>query len=198
MRQFLIIGRDVPTTPDFSLDDITGGAGRLDLLCRCVNSAFFLSHGLREDVRVHLVLRDEFTVAFDGASLRHLHPDERNIASRVRGALERRDEAIGHMPVEPSPGVTLVRKGFEATLSDVARESTVVQLHEGGDPLVDVEPPTDPAFVLSDHHDFTAGEEELLTDVTEERVRVGPELLHADHAMTVAHNWLDTEGYARY
>ncbi|MFW5948491.1 MAG: tRNA (pseudouridine(54)-N(1))-methyltransferase TrmY, partial [Halolamina sp.] len=30
------------------------------------------------------------------------------------------------------------------------------------------------------------------------RVRVGPELLHADHTITVAHNFLDTDGYRRY
>jgi tRNA (pseudouridine54-N1)-methyltransferase len=62
MPQFLITGYDVPTAPDFSLDDLVGGAGRLDVLCRCVNSAFFLSHAIREEVRIHLVLADEYTV----------------------------------------------------------------------------------------------------------------------------------------
>nr|AAB88387.1 hypothetical protein [Methanococcus maripaludis] len=29
--------------------DLPGSSGRLDLLCRCVNSAFFLSHDMRRD-----------------------------------------------------------------------------------------------------------------------------------------------------
>ncbi|WP_224268072.1 tRNA (pseudouridine(54)-N(1))-methyltransferase TrmY [Haloprofundus salinisoli] len=198
MRQFVIIGHDAPTTSEFSLDDIAGGAGRLDVLCRCVNSAFFLSHAIREDVRTHLVLGDEYTVRFEGSELRRLNPDERSTAALIRKALDAREEAIGHMPAESSPGVSLYRMGFEATLDAVAAESTVMQLHEGGTPVVDVDPPENPAFVLSDHHDFTDEEASLLDAVADERVRLGPRVLHADHAITVAHSYLDTEGYSRY
>jgi tRNA (pseudouridine54-N1)-methyltransferase len=198
MRQFLVTGHDVPTTPDFSLDDLAGGAGRLDVLCRCVNSAFFLSHAIRESVRVHLVLSDTFTVTFDGAELRRLNPDERSTAALVRTALEHREDAIGHMPAESSPGVSIRRMGFEATLTDAARDATVVELHEDGDPVVDVDPPADPLFVLSDHHDFTDREADLLAEAADRRVRLGPELLHADHAITVAHNYLDTDGFSTY
>jgi len=198
MRQFVVIGHDAPTTPDFSLDDLAGAAGRLDVLCRCVTSAFFLSHAIREDVRVHLVLADEYTVTFDGGELRRLNPDERSTAALVRKALEQREEAIGHIPVETSPGVSLTRRGFEGTLDDVAGDGTVVQLHEDGDPAVDADPPTDPVFVLSDHHEFRSEETTLITDHTDQRLSLGPRPLHADHAITVAHNYLDTEGFTRY
>ncbi|WP_144922949.1 tRNA (pseudouridine(54)-N(1))-methyltransferase TrmY [Halorubrum salsamenti] len=212
MRQFVVIGHDVPTDPDaVSLSDIPG-AGRLDLLCRCVAAGVFLSHGIREDVRVHLVVADEFTVTFDADSLRHLHPDERNVAARIRDALDAQDDAIGHMPADVSPGVELRRMGLEATLDRLLDASgaasasgdsadagpTPVQLHEDGDPLVDAAPPTDPVFVLSDHNDFTPAERDLLADRAERRVRVGPKRLHADHTVSVVHNWLDTDGYASY
>jgi tRNA (pseudouridine54-N1)-methyltransferase len=198
MRQFVVSGHDVPTTPDFSLDDLAGGAGRLDVLCRCVNAAFFLSHAIREPVRIHLVLADAFTVTFDGGDLRRLNPDERSTAALIRTALEHREDAIGHMPADSTPGVSIRRLGFEPTLERVAERATIVELHEDGDPVVDVEPPAHPAFVLSDHHDFTAREAELLAERADRRVRLGPELLHADHAITVAHNWLDTQGFTRY
>jgi tRNA (pseudouridine54-N1)-methyltransferase len=198
MRQFIVLGHDAPTTPDFSLDDLAGGAGRLDVLCRCVNSAFFLSHDIREDVRVHLVLRDELTVRFEGSELRRLNPDERSTAALIRAALEQKDEAIGHVEVEPSPGVHLSKRGFDAVLEETARSGTVVQLHEDGDPVVDVEPPENPVFVLSDHHDFRDAEADLLAEAADQRVRLGPERLHADHAITVAHNYLDTGGYDTY
>lgn len=198
MRQFLVSGHDVPTTPDFSLDDIAGGAGRLDVLCRCVNSAFFLSHAIREAVRVHLVLADELTVRFEGAELRRLNPDERSTAALVRNALEQREEAVGRIPVETSPGVSLLRGGFEATLSEAATGATVVQLHEEGDPVAELDPPADPLFVLSDHRDFAETEASLLAATADARVRLGPERLHADHAITVAHNYLDTEGFGVY
>lgn len=200
MRQFVCIGHDVPTEPDFSLDDLAGGAGRLDALCRSITSAFVLSHGIRTDVRVHLVCQDELTITFDGSDLRNLNPDERSTAARVRTALEHREEAIGALPAEPSPGVEVYRRGFEETLEAVASAGTIVQLHEDGEPAVetDLSDDADPVFVLSDHHDFADDEESILTAAADRRVRLGPERLHADQAITVAHHLLDTDGYERF
>jgi len=202
MRQFVVTAHDVPTDPDaVSLSDLPG-AGRLDLLCRCVAAGVFLSHGIREAVRVHLVVADAYTITFDADTLRQLHPDERNVAARIRDALDASDDAIGHMPADVSPGVELRRMGLSATLDrlldDGKNDATLVQLHEDGDPLAEAELPTDPVFVLSDHHDFAPEEAASIADRAERRLRVGPELLHADHTVTVVHNWLDTDGYASY
>lgn len=196
MRQFVVIGHDAPTTPDFSLKNLPG-AGRLDLLCRCVTSALLLSHDIRTDVRVRLTLADEFTLRFEGSELRGLNPDERSTGALVKNALEQRDEAIGHIPVETSPGVYLSRVGVEQTVREAAEEGVVCQLHEAGTPVTQVEPPENPVFVLSDHRDFRAAEADLLADVSEYRLCLGPQLLHADQAITVAHNWLDTDGFLR-
>lgn len=198
MRQFIVLGHETPTAPDFSLDDIAGGAGRLDVLCRCVNAAFFLSHSIRSDVRCRLVLSDTFTVRFEGSELRRLNPDERSTAARIKGALEQRDHAIGHMETNPSPGVYLSRLGIETTLTNAAEEGTVIELHEAGQPIGEIDLPADPVFVLSDHRDFTEHESELLEATATERVRLGPEPLHADHAITIAHHTLDTNGYTQF
>ena len=196
MREFIVLGHDAPTTPSFSLDDLAGGAGRLDVLCRCLTAAFVRSHGIREDVRVWLSLRDELALRFEGERLRRLNPDERSTAALVRTALERRDEAVGRVEVETTPGVFLSKRDFAAVLDEI--EGTLVELHADGDPVVDVDPPADPAFVLSDHRDFTDREAALLEDRGDASVRLGPVRLHADQAITVAHNYLDTDGYRRY
>ena len=193
MRQFIVLGHNAPTTADFSLDALPG-AGRLDVLCRCVGTAVFLSHGIREAVRVHLVLADEYTLRFDSDSLRRLYPDERTIAARIRDGLDQREDAIGHQPAEVSPGMELYRFGFETTLDNVAGDSTLTQLHVEGTPLSEASPPSDPVFVLSDHEDFTDSEAALLADRADRRLRVSPKTLHADQTITVAHNWLDTAG----
>ncbi|ELZ25138.1 tRNA (pseudouridine(54)-N(1))-methyltransferase TrmY [Natrinema limicola] len=200
MRQFVLIGHDVPTTPDFSLDDLAGGAGRLDALCRSITAAFVTSHGIREDVRVHLIAQDELTITFDGSDLQRLNPDERSTAALVRNALEHRNEAIGALPAEPSPGVELYRRGFERTLEELADDGPIVQLHEDGEAVVDVgaERLADAVFVLSDHRDFTADEADVLEEYADQRLRLGPQLLHADQAITVAHQYLDTDGYEQF
>ena len=198
MRQFIILGHEAPTTPAFSLSDLAGGAGRLDVLCRCVNAGLFVSHGIRESTRVHLVLNDEYTVRFDGSTAKRLYPNERAVASRIKGALESTADAIGHQPADVSPGVKVYRMGFESTLESVARDRNLIEIHEEGETLVEAEPPEDPVFVLSDHQEFTDSEAEILADKADRRLSVGPQILHADQTMTVGHNWLDTEGYQQY
>ena len=66
MRYFVIIGHKAATTGSFKLDDIAGGAGRLDILVRCVNSAFFLSHNLRKDVEAGYGVELCFSGAYAG------------------------------------------------------------------------------------------------------------------------------------
>ncbi|WP_254861975.1 tRNA (pseudouridine(54)-N(1))-methyltransferase TrmY [Halovivax gelatinilyticus] len=198
MRQFVCLGHDVPTTPSFSLDDLAGGAGRLDALCRSLTAALLVSHGVREDVRVHLVLQDELTIEVDGSEVRRLNPDERSTAARIRTALDHRDEAIGALPAEPSPGFAVYRRGFAETLETVAASGTIVQLHEDGEPVDSAPLPDEPTFVLSDHGDFTDAERDVLDSMADRRVRLGPIALHADQAITIAHHALDTQGYARF
>jgi len=196
MRQFVVRGHEAPTTADFSLDDLPG-AGRLDVLCRCVTAAFLLSHDIRADVRVRVVL-DGYTVHFEGRDLKRLNPDERSTAALFKAALDGREKAVGRMPVETTPGVSITRHGFESTLRQAADEGTVVQLHADGTPAIDTGPPTDPVFVLSDHRSFTEEESDTLTRWTDRRVSLSPRRLHGDQAVTVAHNWLDTEGFASW
>ena len=196
-RQFLVVGHDAPTTPEFSLEDLPG-AGRLDLLVRSVVAALLCSHGVRGDTRVHVVLDDTYTLVVDGATVRHLRPDERSTAARVRDALSARDEAIGAMPAEPSPGVALYRGGLEPALNRAAAEADeVVRLDEDGDPAPAVDPPSNPLFVSSDHHDFAPSDRAAVADHDPTALSLGPVALHADQAVTVAHNWLDTDGFAR-
>lgn len=190
-----MIGHEAPTDESFSLDDLPGGAGRLDLLARCVSAGLFTSHGIRE-ARVSVVCRDAFTVRFDGRRARNLHPDERSTAARIRSALAAREEAIGHQPVEVSPGVAIARYGLGPALD--ATEGPLVWLHEDGEPVVETQTPADPTVVLSDHREFTDDERELLADRADDRLGLGPEAIHADHAISVVHNWLDTDGYTRY
>ena len=197
MREFVVVGHDAPTTPEFSLDDLPG-AGRLDVLCRCVTSALLLSHDIREAVRVRLVLDGAYVVRFEGSELRHLRPDERSAASLIRGALEAREEAIGAMEATPSPGVYVRSVGFERAVDDASAGGELLMLHEDGDPIIDVDPPTDAAFVLSDHRDLTDEETAVLREAGARQISVGPRALHADHAVTVAHNYLDTRGFSRY
>ena len=97
---------------------------------------------------------------------------------------------------DQAPGIAVSKRGLDAVLAAV--DGPVVQLDGAGSPVVDLAPPPAPTFVLSDHRDFTEAEAATLEGAVDERVSLGPEAVHADHAITIAHNYLDTDGYATY
>ncbi len=193
MRYFVITGHKAVTTGDFKLDDIAGGAGRLDILVRCVNSAFFLSHDLRKDVEIYLVLEggDDApkTVVFKGAELRYLNPDERSTASLIRNALLKKVQPGEE--IRSSPGVYNTRMSFADVLEKLSKVGSFVYLKEDGVDCRDYEFPENPIFVLGDNQDPTTEEEEILQSYSPDKICIGPYSLHADHCMIIVQNEVD-------
>ena len=185
MKRFLVVGHRASTTGDFSLNDLPGGAGRMDILCRCINSCFFLSHDLRRDVECYLILKGEpsppKTVLIRGSEIRYLNPDERSAGSLLKKALAL---PCGEIFRESTKGVYVRKGGLDRMLSEY--QFTI--LDETGENIRELE--TVPKnLILSDHMNFTEEEEELLKDL--KRISAGPKILHADHTITVILNETD-------
>ena len=194
MIRFVVTGHRAPTTGDFKLDDITGGAGRLDVLVRCVNSAFFLSHSIRTDAELFLVLeggRDApKTIRFSGKEIRYLNPDERSTASLIRNALLKK---LNDTEVRSSPGIYVSRRSFSEILEQLRTVSEIIYLKEDGDDVRDIVLPEEATFVLGDDKDLTEEEEKALMLCEPSKIRIGPLSLHADHCMIVVHNEIDRQ-----
>jgi len=185
MTSFAIVGHLARTDGGFSLNDLPGSGGRMDVLCRCVNASLFLSHDLRRDVDVYLVLlgapSGPKTVKFSGAAVKSLSPDERSAGALIKKVI---DIPCGSEFREGADGI-FVRKGG---LERLAGEHRFAVLDEQGTDVRAVDALPD-AFLLSDHLNFTPAEEELVRDCPQ--ISVGPRCLHADHTITVLHNELD-------
>jgi tRNA (pseudouridine54-N1)-methyltransferase len=157
----------------------------MDVLCRCVNASFFLSHDLRRDVECYLVLCGEpagpKTVKLSGSTIRSLSPDERSAGALIKKAL---DTICGNEFREAADGIRVRKGGLERLMT----EHTFAVLDERGADVRQAGTLPD-AFLLSDHLNFTHAEEILLQDCS--RYSVGPSCLHADHTITVLQNELD-------
>jgi tRNA (pseudouridine54-N1)-methyltransferase len=188
MTIFAVIGHLAATTGGFNLNDMPGGAGRMDILCRSVNTSLFLSHDLRRDVTVYLLLlggtEAPKTVMFSGEKVRSLNPDERSAGALIKKALEL---PVGEEFRESTMGVFVRRGG----LSRLLREHRFAVLDECGEDITKAVSLPE-AFLLSDHMDFTQEEQELTKRFP--RYSVGPKILHADHTITVLLNVLDRQG----
>lgn len=190
MRAFIVLGHRVPLTPDFSLNDLPGSAGRLDILCRCVTAAFCLSHGIRRDVMVYLVLQDQVVVRLDGSRLKHLNPDERSTAALIQKALKVLAESRSERELESTPGIFIASGGLADVLERVQGLGLPAYwLHERGAPIRQAQLSRDAAFVLSDHLEFLPEEEAILDKLP--CLSLGPLSLHADHCIVIVHNELD-------
>ncbi len=190
MRVFVLQAHKASTSP-FSLNDLPGSGGRMDIVARFVSSALFVSHGIRKDVIVYIILNGPEdppkTVRFEARKLKYVSPDERNVASHIRNALLRfRDNG----EIETSPGVFISRKGFEDVLRELKNSFRIYWLDEGGR---DVEECglSEGAFVLSDHLNFSEDEVKILKKYADERISLGRISLHADHCVTIIHYLLD-------
>jgi len=191
MRRFIVIGHKAATAADFKLDDLAGGAGRLDVLLRCINSAFFLSNDIRRDVEVVLILQGPpgpvRTIRLVGSELRYLNPDERSTGALIRNALMR--DAKGEE--RSTPGIYVSARSFQDVLALLDKGTELVYLREDGQDIRGVELPKDVTFVLSDHMDLSPDEEGLLLQYGPRVLTLGPMSYHADHCITIVNNELD-------
>jgi tRNA (pseudouridine54-N1)-methyltransferase len=185
MISFAIIGHTARTDGGFTLNDLPGSGGRMDVLCRCVNASLFLSHDLRRDVDCYLILCGEpagpKTVKFSGELVRSLSPDERSAGALIKKVI---DTPCGSEFREAAQGVFIRKGGLERLMTG---QKFAVLDENGTDVRTAAELPD--AFILSDHLNLTSAEEELLRECP--RYSVGPRCLHADHTITVLQNELD-------
>lgn len=221
MRNFIIVGHRAMTSPNFSLNDLPGTGGRMDILARSVNSAFLLSHDIRREVEVVLVLQGPDnptkTIRFYGAELKYLNPDERSTGALIRNALMKfkamkpiekidtpSNETKTQLPKKPqngfqpetrsSPGIFISNTKFEDVLTHYERTSKIVYLNETGSDLFAsdiIKEKGNLTFVLSDDKDFTADEDGFLKKIAEFELCLSPNILHSEHCIVLVHNILD-------
>jgi tRNA (pseudouridine54-N1)-methyltransferase len=193
MRNFVIVGHKATTSPNFSLEDIPGTSGRLDILCRGITAAFVLSHGIRKEVCVYLVLLGgevPKNICLKGETLRHLNPDERTTAALLKKALA--VEATSEWSMSTS-GIFVRTGGLERVLQDL-EAVRLIYLREDGADIRSVEFSSiseDAAFILGDHMGMTPEEEMLIEQADAKVVSLGPTSLHADHCIVLINNELD-------
>lgn len=192
MRRFVVIGHRATTSAGFALDDLSGATGRLDILLRCINCSFHLSHGIREDVEAHLILQGPpnppRTLRFVGSELKYLNPDERSTAALVRNALSAKSEG----ETKSSPGVYISSRSYPDVISLLAKNSQVYYLKEDGHDVRKMPSfEDDVTFVLGDDRDLTPEEEETLSHYEPIKISLGKKSLHADHCIVIVNNEMD-------
>jgi tRNA (pseudouridine54-N1)-methyltransferase len=203
-RRFVIVGQKATASPEFSLLDLPGTSGRLDVLLRSLRAALLVSHGVRKDTIVYLVLGGgrlaPRVLRVDGRHIRFVRPDERALALLVQKALGRAE--IGAAPdafVEIRAGLAVASGGLAAVLADFDPLATTAYVLEEDARDVRDGPLADDEVVVfvGDHLGFDEPTRAALGALGALPIGVGPLSLHADDAIAIACNEMDRRRAAR-
>ena len=87
VRTFVVYGTRARGDGKFTLKDLPGSGGRMDVIARSITSAFLLSDDMRRDVEMYVLFggNDEHLLMhIDGSGLRNLNPDERSTVHMLK------------------------------------------------------------------------------------------------------------------
>ncbi len=161
MPKFAVMGHRAMAKGKLPLNDLAGGAGRMDVLIRATMAALLTSHGLRTDTVVVLHLLGgpgpPRRIKFDGERLKGLHADERSIAGTIAKVIALPLPPIGRWD-EVTAGLSHSGGHLSTTLREwsdtkvVVLEAHAPRLWEHGAvlPQKGEKKTNDLAFVLSD------------------------------------------------
>ena len=195
MRGFLIVGNKAVTQP-FSLNDLAGSAGRMDIICRFIAQALFVSHGIRRNVEVYLLLLGDpdppKAIKIVGKEVKTMAPDERNIGGLIRKALKVKCEKSWK---KSSSGIYVSKKGLKELLDELSKKYKIVYLREDGKDIRNVVDEMDNClFVVGDHLGLSKEHESIVLNYSNLIVSVSPVSLQADQCVVIVHYELDRIG----
>jgi tRNA (pseudouridine54-N1)-methyltransferase len=189
LREFVYFSRSAHTTGNFK--DLMR-AGRLDIACHTVIASFFISHQIREDVRLHLV--------FYGPPdpPKHIEmissPQMKEFISKkdVGGLIKRmlykykkgrREECFHQCFIEKKSLISLVEELH-------AEGKQIILLDKKGKDIKKINLLT-PVFIIGDHEGIPKNEKRRIWQLGE-RVSLGGKTYFASQVVIILHYLLDT------
>lgn len=177
---YLLIFNNAKPTSNLSLDNLTG-QGRLDVCCRTITTAFFLSNNFRKNVTYIAYFKTiEHAIIISGAKVKGINPDERSTAGFIRAVMRNRN----------IPGVKLVETQL---LSLLEKSKNVRVLHPSGEKIglnnVKLIQNTPITFIIGDNKGILEPEFELLSNFT--RLSLGEKQYLSSNVITILNYLID-------
>ncbi|MDP7374534.1 MAG: hypothetical protein QF445_03415 [Candidatus Poseidoniaceae archaeon] len=149
LRRFVIVGTRAMAKGKLPLNDMAGGAGRMDVLVRALMASILTSHGIRKDVEFTMILLGgpgpARRIKFVSNELKGLHAEERAVAGKIAAVIKEPHPPRGHW-IERSPGIYDGGGDLDMTLDDWS--CPIIRLEADSQNLYSGELPSD----------FTAGD----------------------------------------
>ena len=193
MRQFLYFSKSAVTSGNALSEGNLMRAGRMDIVIHTIISAFFLSHDIRKDVKMHLVfygmpdppkhieieIRPELTIS------------KKDVANLIRKILYKYRQGERK---EVLPGCFVEKKSFYNVIEELIEEGNEIYiLDKKGKDIREAKISENCVFVLGDQDGLPEKEFKRLKKMSIP-VSVGPKTYFASHVVSVVNNELDRRG----
>ena len=158
---------------------------RKDLIARCITSAIWVSHGLR-DAKIHIVTgagTPPKVITFD-PNIRLISPGERSIIGWIDKVMKGWN----------NPGITIVEKSFQQLIKEKAEEGKQLFLvHEKGSDIAKTAMPEESVFVLGDHIGLPRAEEKFVQRFKAKKLSLGKKSYLASHCIAFINMTMDRQ-----
>src|SRR3989344_8986584 len=157
MRELIYYSRTAPTSGSYIKDDLQE-SGRVDIAIHTVIAAFFLSHKIRADMRLHMVFAGPPTpprhlemhpVTEGKTGVDKIYLAKKDISTIIKKMLYKYREGEKR---EVFPGYWIEKKGFLECVKEMHKEGrNLYILDMDGEDLRSVDIKENPVFILGDH-----------------------------------------------
>jgi tRNA (pseudouridine54-N1)-methyltransferase len=200
MREFIYFSSKARTSGNF--DDLMK-AGRMDIALHVIINAFFLSHKLRQDTKLHLVfygppnppmhleLFPGKAIPETGAQVGSEKPDisKKDVAGLIKKMLFKFKEG---RKTEVWPGYSIEKKPLFKVIEELESEGkTIYLLNEKGENIRNMNIADNPVFVLGDNEGFPGKELRRLKKICTP-VSVGNKIYFASQVTTIVNHEIDS------
>ncbi|MGV8151625.1 MAG: tRNA (pseudouridine(54)-N(1))-methyltransferase TrmY [Candidatus Nanoarchaeia archaeon] len=199
MREIVYYSQSARTTGNFDLTDLMK-AGRMDIACQIAIMAFFVSHHIRPNVRLHLI----FNGPPDSPKHLEMFPGENMKLEGVEGKVDISKKDVGSLikkmlykykkgiKNEVSPGYFIEKKSFVNVINEMIEEGKeVYMLDKKGEDIRTIEIKENPVFILGDQDGIPKEDKKKLEKMGVKKISVGNQMYFASQTLTIVQNELD-------
>jgi tRNA (pseudouridine54-N1)-methyltransferase len=196
MRELIYYSRTAPTSGSYVKEDLQE-SGRIDIAIHTIIAAFFLSHKIRKDVKLHLCFAGpptpprhlEIKPVTDGKTgIDKIYLSKKNVSAVLKKILYKYREGERR---EVFPGFWIEKKGFLDVVEELHKQGrNIYILDDEGRDIRITEIKGDPIFILGDHRGLPLKEFKRLKRICEP-ISIGKRTYFASQTVAVVNNELD-------
>jgi len=204
MREFVYFSQSARTSGNFDVNNLMN-AGRMDIAIHTLISAFFLSHNIREDVKLHLifygqpdppkhieiVVNKNKGIPETGKEVESLDISKKDVGGLIRKILYKYKPG---KRTEVFEGCFVEKKSFLNVIEEMQKNGKeIFLLDKAGEDIRKAKIGKNCVFILGDHHGLPKKELKRLKSIAN-LVSVGNKMYFASHVVTIVNNELDRRG----